>query len=264
MGVFISPNQLQIAHYYFFCMAVVSFSSAIIFYFEPLFSYIFLIFYVIHSAISWHIALFLHRRLKEIYVITSMKYFLYHFILTAWSSGLTVVFWNIFRNEFNAMATSLIIINYFLIFISIFWLMLTRIGVVQQLFEWYDSRKASKLSAMVLRLRERIGAKLVMDDDILDYRYGSNEKIDYLLHDIKRLHRPWGAAKKEKLYLAVRDFELGIWDIKIHNLNEKIGVLQGRPGISAKELAKTYSGLIESYKKKRMTYEKHFFKEFGK
>lgn len=264
MGVFISPNQLQIAHYYFFCMAVVSFTSAITFYFEPLFSYIFIVFYIIHSGISWHIALFLHRRLKDIYVITSSKYFASHFILTAWSSGLSVILWYIFRVEYNAMASSMFVINFFMVFIAISWMLLARVGAVQQLFEWYDSRKSKKLSAMVLRLRERIGAKLVMDDDILDYSFGSNEKIDYMLHDIKRLHRPWGAGKTEKLYLAVRDFELGIWDIKIHDLNEKIEVLQGREGFSAKELAKTYSGLIESYKKKRMMYEKHFFKEFGK
>ncbi|MBN2331438.1 MAG: hypothetical protein JXC85_06490 [Candidatus Aenigmarchaeota archaeon] len=264
MGVFISPNQLQIAHYYFFCMAVVSFSSAIIFYFEPLFSYIFLTFYVIHSGISWHIALFLHRRLKEIYVITSMKYFSYHFVLTAWSSCLTIVFWHVFRNEFSAMASSLIIINYFLIFVAIFWLMLARIGFVQQLFEWYDSRKASKLSAMVLRLREKVGAKLVTDDDILDYRYGSDEKIDYLLHDMKRLRRPWGSGGREKLYLSLRDFEIAIWDIKIGRLNGKMDELRSREGISAQELIKTYARLIESYRKKRMKYEKRFFGEFGK
>ncbi len=264
MGVFISPNQLQIAHYYFFCMAVVSFSSAIIFFFEPLFSYIFMGFYIIHSGISWHIALFLHRRLKDIYVITSPKYFTSHFILTVWSSGLSIVMWYIFRNEFSAMATSMFMVNFFVIFTAVFWLFLSRVGAVKELFEWYDSRKSRKLSVMVIRLRERIGAKLVVDDDILDYRYGSDEKIDYMLHDIKRLQSPWRAASKEKLYLAVRDLELGIWDIKIHELNEKIQDLQARPGLSAKELAMTYARLIESYKKKRMRYEKHFFREYGK
>jgi len=261
MGLYVSPYHLQMAHYYFFCMAVSSFTSAMLFYFEPLYSYIFLALYIIHSGISWHIAWFLNQRLEEIYIINSPRYALSHFILTVWSSVLSIMLWYIFRLEYNAVINSLFMINFFLIFFAMTWYLLSRLGAVKKLFEWYDTRKAKMLSDMVLRLREQTGKKLVRDEDITDYNYGSDQKIDRLLFNVKGLRH---ARDKEGLFLAIRDLELEIWRIKIKELEKRTEELGEGKEMSKRELVKVYSKLIDSYKKKRMEYELYFFKKFGK
>jgi hypothetical protein len=260
MGVYIHPGYLQVVHYYFFCMAVNSFTAAILFYFVPLYSYIFLAFYFIHSAISWHLAWFLHKRLEEIYIINSPRYLIYHFVLTIWSSGLSVILWYIFSYEYHAVVNSLLMINFFLIFLAISWYLLSRVRAVKRLFDWYDARKARVLRNMVLRLRDGIGKKLVPDKEITDYRPGANPAVDRLFFEIKKKR---GKRKKDEMFVSLRDLELELWDMKIEQLQERIADLRASEGIAEHELAETYTKLIDSYTKKRLEYEKYFLKKFG-
>jgi len=93
MGVYISPRYLQIIHYYFFALGVVSFVAFVLFWGQGIFPYLFIAFYVAHSAISWYVSWFSHGRMREIYVMNTFRYAGSHIILTVLSGGMMVMFW---------------------------------------------------------------------------------------------------------------------------------------------------------------------------
>ena len=84
MKLYLKPEYFQTIHYYFFSLGVFSLTTALMFTEYSIYTFIFVGFYVAHSAISWYMSWFMHRKMKLVYIIQRSSYIVNHMVLCSW------------------------------------------------------------------------------------------------------------------------------------------------------------------------------------
>jgi hypothetical protein len=262
MGVYLNPEYFQTIHYYFFCLGIFSLTSAFLFSSFGVLTYLFMVFYVANSAISWYISWFLHGRMQRIFYIKTWKYASVHVVLTLWSAGLAVMMWYLFADIYESFMSSIVMINFFVLFLGAMWYAISRFRFVEKFFEWQDREKMKDARGAVMSFRDSKGLKLVDDDTMNEYEFGKDDRLDHLFL----------IAKKEKsrgnqveMADAVRDLEMGMTENRLDELLRKAEKLK-KEQMSAtdQQLLKTYETLIDGYRKKIVRYQQLFEQKIKK
>ncbi len=260
MKLFLRPEHFQTVHYYFFSLGMFSLTIAFMFPLDSVFSFIFISFYTLHSAIAWYMSWFLHRRVKAIYIIQNARYIANHAVLTVISGGLAVAFYYVFSADFEAMMTSIITVNFFVVFLGFMWYAMGAMRVAEKFFEWQEERKLQIGRDMVLRFRKRRMIDLLDEEAIKGYKWGTDSSMDQAFMDVK-VKSESGADFGDE----VKRVELGLSELKISELERKIQNLEtGDVSQSDMDLIKTYREAIKTQRRRMMEYEKRFYERFEK
>ncbi|MCK4496930.1 MAG: hypothetical protein KAU24_01960 [Candidatus Aenigmarchaeota archaeon] len=254
MNIYIGVKYFQIIHYYYFCMGIFSFTVAIIFGF-PYYLY-FIMFYILHSGISWYVALFMEKKMKKFVVIQSSGYMVSHALLTVLTSGMTLVLWsyNILIEKF--LIDSIIYINYYIFFLGLLWYVMTRFDVVSELFAYFDSLTLKRAKKLILNKREKLKLrKLITDIKIKSYEPGSEPEIDSILISTWR-------KRKSRLVRNIYEFETKMCESIIKKFRDRIEKLRSEPvtRLTDQKMIKSYENFIQDYEKTALEYEKFFSK----
>jgi hypothetical protein len=260
MKLYIRPEHFQTVHYYFFSLGMFSLTIAFMFPLDSLLSLIFMSFYAVHSAIAWYMSWFLYKRVKALYIINSKSYITHHVILTLLSGGLAVAFYCIFAANFEAMMTSVITVNFFVIFLGFLWYLMGAMKIAEKFVDWQEARKLQVGRDMLFRFRKRRMIDLLDDETIKSYKFGTDSTIDQLFMSIKMK-----SEMGEDFGDDVREAEVKIAEVKIQQLEGKTQKLE-RGGASPADmnLIKSYREAIVKEKKRIMDYEKRFYERFKK
>jgi len=243
-------------HYYYFCMGIFSFTAAIIFGFP--YSIFFIIFCIIHSAISWYVAYFMERKMKKFVVIQSNSYMVSHVLLTFLTAGLTLFLWyyQVFIERF--LIDSIIQINYFVFFLGLLWYTMTRFNLVGGLFEYFDSLTLRRAKKLILNKREELGLrKLITDIKIKSYEPGSEPEIDSILISAWR-------ERKSNIERNIYEFETKMCEKVIERFRDRVEKIRSKPDLTLtdQKMIKSYEKFIQDYERTAMGYEEFFSKKF--
>jgi len=260
MGIYVKAEYLQIVHYYFFSLGIFSLTSAFLFWDYTIYSYLFVGFYILHSAISWYVSWVMYTRMQEVLIIKSRRYALSHIVLTLWTGGLAVVMWLLFEIEYESMMTSLLMINFFVIFLGGIWYIIGKFKVSEKYFEWQDRGKLDSARRAVMDFRETNKLKVVEDWIVDEYSWGSNESMDRLFIQAKR-RRDEGDVRG--FAEAARGIEMGLCDERLSDIDRKMSKMRKEEKPDEK-LLKTYQDIAIKYRKEISEYDKHFYGRFGK
>ena len=259
MRFYVSPQHVQTVHYYFFCLGMISLTAGIMHYFETAFSIIFLVFYAVHSAISWQTALFVHNRMKDIVFINSFRYAANHIVLTFVSVGSAIGLDFLMGEQYSSLIYALTLINFFVVFLAAIWFAIVRFDAVNRLFEWYDLKRFQKAKGILMQLRKEYGLELVSDSDIKSYRPGLNSGTDGIL--LRVMDASDGRGKE--LPHLVKEFELELFRGRTEEM--KAGMRKMVSAGITRSNEKLVSGQllgIKHQEQKMMEYEKSFFRKF--
>jgi hypothetical protein len=259
MGLYIRPEYFQTVHYYFFCLGIFSLTSSFLFATYNAYSYLFMAFYVVNSAIAWYMSWFMHTRMKTIFVIRMGRYAASHVLLTVISGGAAVLMYWIFQIEFEAVMTAFVMINFFVIFLGLMWYAIGTMKIASRFFEWQDRGRLQIGREMAMRYRTKGGLKLVDDETIRDYRWGGSAAIDQLFMQVKIK-----SEKGEDFSDAVKEIEMKLSETRIQELEGKVENLKKKvEGKEDEGLLQSYMGVIKSHERSMMDYEKEVLKRKG-
>lgn len=262
MGLYISPDYFQTIHYYFFCLGIISFTSIFMFWGVGIFSYLFIIFYIAHSAISWYVSWFMFIRMRKIYIINTFRYAISHTILTIWSGGLSVLLWYVAAEYFEAVLSTLLMMNFFAVFLGVIWYVLSKWKLIDSFFDWMQSGDLRKGKAVMHDFRKKNRLSLVDDGVIDEYLWGSDNRIDRLFLQAKKQR---DEKLEEVIPDTIKDIEIALTELRIRELEKRVSEMEGA-AISATEgqLLITYRNLIKSYTHKISNYQDNFYIKFPK
>ncbi len=260
MKLYIKPEQFQTVHYYFFSLGVFSLTIAFMFPLDSMTSLMFMSFYFVHSAIAWYMSWFLYKRVRAMYIIKDRRYIYNHVLLTLLSGGIAIAFYFIFSASFEAMMTSIITINFFVIFLGFIWYLMGAMKIAEKFVDWQEERKLQVGRDMLLRFRERRMIDLLDEDTIKKYKWGTDSGIDQLFMNIKMK-----SEIGEDFGSEVRDAEVRIAELKMEEMEKRIQDLEtGDVSPADMNLIKSYREAVVKEKKRIMGYEKRFYDKFGK
>lgn len=258
MKLIIKPEHFQTIHYYFFFLGMFSLTVGFMVPMSEFYAYMFMSFYIVHSAISWYISWFLYKRVNAIYIIHSHGYMLNHVVLTLLSGGAAVAFYYIFQTEFQAMMTSLITINLFVIFAGSIWYVMGLLNITKRYMEWQGGRNLQFGRKVAAKFRKKHRLSLVSGDTLRSYKFGTDAVIDRTLMVINTK-----VGEGEDFSDDVKNLELRFAQNKITDMGKKVQELSmGDVTESDRNLIHNYSDAITREEKNRMEYEKRFFKKF--
>ncbi len=258
MGFYIKPDYFETIHYYFFSLGIFSLTTSFLFTSYNAYTYIFMTFYIINSAISWYMSWFMHTRMKAVFVIRTGTYAATHVLLTVFSGGSAVFMYAYFQLEFESIVTSFIMINFFVVFLGFMWYILGALRISQKFFDWQEKGKLEIGMSMVMKCREKMGVKLVDDKTLRSYKWGTNPEIDQLFMDVKRK-----SEKGEDFTAIVKRLEMKISEIDILELEAKMTKLGSSEKLedTDKRMMSSYEALIKSHEKNMLEYEKALYKK---
>ncbi len=262
MGLYISPDYFQTVHYYFFCLGIISFTSIFMFWGIGLLSYLFIVFYIAHSAISWYVSWFMFTKMQKIYVINTFRYAISHTILTVWAGGLSVLLWYMAAEYYETMLTTLLLLNFFAVFLGGMWYVLSKWKFMDTFFDWMQSGDLRKGKSVMDNFRKKHRLRLVDDDIIEDYLWGTDNRIDRLFLQAKKQH---DEHLEKVIPDTIRDLEIALTELRIRELEKRVSEMEGT-SVSATErqLLTTYKNLIKSYTHKISNYQDNFYNKFPK
>ena len=257
MGLYIKPDYFQTIHYYFFSLGIFSLTTSFLFTSYNAYSYIFMAFYVVNSGVSWYMSWFMHTRMKAVFVIRTGSYAASHVILTLFSGGMAVGIYWLFEIQFEAIITAFIMINFFVLFMGLMWYILGTLKVTERFLDWQDKNKLEIGKDLVMKLRERKGVKLMDDDALRAYKFGTDPQIDRLFMEAKMK-----SENGEDFLETARQIEMRMGELKIGELQGKVeNISKGELSTAEKELLSSYRSLIKSHEKGMLEYEKALYKK---
>jgi hypothetical protein len=259
----VTIKQLQAVHYYYFLMGIFSLINAIFFGFASLLSYMFIVFYVLNSIISWYVAWVARKKMSDYVVVQSAIYFIKHTILTLGLVAFTILIW-VYDIIPNVLLLHLIIgANYFVIFLAAMWYGMSRFGFIKSFFTIYDSYVFRKSKGFILKLRSSnlgfFGREIISERDIDDYKYGSVDEVDDNMVSAWR-----NQDKKQYCMECLARIELALARQGLNYIRDKIAFLRSLPKNKqdAALLEDVEDDLIEK-KVDIMEFEKSFYVKSG-
>lgn len=255
MGFYIKPEHFQTIHYYFFSLGIFSFTTSLLFAAYNAYSYLLVALYVANSAMAWYMSWLMHSRMKTVFLIRMGSYVASHMLLTLVSGGASVLLYAFFQLDFEVFVTGFVMVNFFVIFLGLMWYAIGAMKIAERFFEWQDRGRLQTGREMVMRYRSKGGLKLVDDEAIRSYRWGTSAAIDQLFMQAKMK-----AGKGEDFSEAVREIEMKLSGMRIQELEEKVENLKKAGDGSDEGLLKSYMGAIMSQERNVMDYEKELMK----
>ncbi|MCD6496590.1 MAG: hypothetical protein J7K54_04935 [Candidatus Aenigmarchaeota archaeon] len=255
MKLYLKPEYFQTIHYYFFSLGVFSLTTALMFTEYSIYTFIFVGFYVAHSAISWYMSWFMHRKMKLVYIIQRSSYIVNHMVLVLVAGLGAVGFGYIFRESYDAVMTSMITLNFFVVFLGIMWYAIGATRIAERFFDWREEGRLSRGRDMLLAFRKKRFLELVSDAAVKGYKWGSDPQIDGLFMDLKML-----AGQGRDFSEKAKEIEIKLAEAEIAGLEKKMANLGDSE--ADKSLAESYMNAIKSKRKAIMEYEKAFYRKF--
>ena len=261
MGIYLRPEYFQTIHYYFFAIGIFTLTDAFLFSYSSMISYLLFGFYALDSVISWRISWTMQRRMKDLMVMQSRRYWSSHIILTVWSAGLAVALWLAFEADAEALLFSILMINFFLVFLGGIWYAFSRFRIAGRYFEWQEGKTIGSGKSALLSFRKKSRLRLVDDQVISGYRKGAIPSVDQLFSRMSGRQRGEDAAAIAGHF---REIELKLCEARIRELERKLDSARKAGGREAPRAAATYAELIDSYRKRVPEYDKAFNSRFGR
>ncbi len=256
MALYIKPEYFQTIHYYFFSLGIFSLTTSFLFTSYNAYTYIFMGFYIVNSAISWYLSWFMHARMKAVFIIKTGRYAASHVFLTVFAGGTAVAMYWFFELQFESIITAFLMVNFFVIFMGFMWYVLGVTRIASRFLEWQERGRLDLGRDMVMRFREKKGLKLVDDETMRSYRWGTDAKVDSLFMQVKLK-----SGKGEDFTELVRQLEMRISDLQVRELEQKIEKLgAGEPGKADKDMMDGYKSMVKSHEKSMLEYEKSLYR----
>ncbi len=256
MAIFIKPEYFQIIHYYFFALGIFSLTIAFLFPDYNAFTILFMSFYVVHSGISWYMSWFMYKKLQMVFIIHKSKYILEHIVLTVVSGSMAITLYYMFQTEYEALMTSVITVNFFVMFLGAMWYIMGLAKISEKFFDWQEARRMEVGRDMVFSFRKKKNMKLMDDETIKRYKFGSDSHVDSLVAEAKS-----NAKEGRDFSEQVRDIEVRMAQIETDKLREKIARLEeGIVTEAERNLVHSYMKAINEQEIRIMNYEKEFKK----
>lgn len=196
---YIDIADLEAFHYFYFILGIFSFISALfLFVWLPVYSFLLILGYILHSIVSWYVAVFIRRKLKSLMILASVRYILGYLVLTLLTVFGTIYFWSVALDFVEHLVNTIIFIIYFLFFVGVIWIFLASSRSVDKYFVESKSKKW-QLVLKPVELRE------VKE---LERTKASNaiKEVEDLIKDIKitgkdtmKIEEELGIAKEELL-----------------------------------------------------------------
>jgi hypothetical protein len=257
MSFYVRPEYLEIIHYYYFSIGIFSFIAAVSFGYSAVYSAIFILLYVGQSSFAWYLSWAMQKRMKEIFVISSWRSGTEHVILTFFVGGLTLFLWYV--NAFNerSMVEFMLYINYVIFFFAVIWYAVTKFGIVKTIFNVYDFTLMERAKGLVIKTREKrrdiFTRRIIGDENIKNYKTGSNPEIDDLLLNA------WREKSSPRLIKRITEIEMAMCEATVDRLRNWISKTTSQGVVTPRERASIdrYMESLEEYAKSSMDYEKN-------
>lgn len=223
-------------HYFFFSFAVLSITAGMIFFnFALLESLNFLFlgsFYCFYCLVTAYYFYKDYRETIEPFRVIKLYLFPY-IILDMWTIGSMVFLIWVFPSFF-ALLYSFLFIDYYIFFLLLIGLVVSRFRVVSKFFEVYN--------IFILRRAMGVAKEHARFVDISMYSVGSVPEMDEILDDI------W--IHKDYPLPHVRKFEIAVCDKRILDITRILNRLRRRPSESERKVIKSLEKQKDDYLEK--------------
>jgi len=258
----VTVNQLKLIHYFYFAMGIFGLTNSVFMGFGSPLSMIFLAFYAVNSGVSWYMAHVARRKMSSYVVVQSLGFFINHAIVTVLTVGGTALIWVSGLIPDLHLLSTLLMANYFAMFLAGLWYGLIRADFIRGLFTVYDSYLFKKAKAFIIRIREAywdfFGRQLVAEGEIQGYEYGTIREVD------ENLLSAWKNRKKLQYVLeCLGRIELSMARHALQQLREKISFLRMTPGSEREKPIARAEGELQEKENEIMRYEKAFYRKTG-
>jgi hypothetical protein len=257
----ITVKQLKLIHYFYFVIGIFGLTNAILLGVGSLFSLIFLGFYIANSGVSWYIAYVARRKMRDYLVVQSSSFFVNHTLLTLVTVALTIAVWVSGLITDLVLLNSLLLINFYVLFMAGMWYALTRTDFVSELFSVYDNFVFGRSKEFIIGIKRKnrgiFGSDLVTDKSIRDYKYGTIQEVDY------NLVTAWKNRKNKKFAIeCMGRIQLTIASKAIDKIQEDLFALGGLPDrYENQKLIKQTKEEIKRRERDLMYFERNFYKK---
>lgn len=259
----ITPDQLSAIHYYYFAMGTFGFCSMFFIGLDNLFSLIFLGFYVVNSAVAWYVAYVSMRKMKDYIVPQTRDFFLRHVVVTILCVGLAAGVWSSGAFTDYFLLNSIIMSNYFVLFLAGLWYAFTRMDFFGELFSFYDNYLFRKSKEFIIKAKNAhrgfFGREIVSDNDIAQYKYGTDGEVD------ENLISAWKNKSKTQYVLeCLARIELSIARKYLALLRDKVSVARTMgSGVKGKKIKQRAELELSQKERDIMAFEKAFYAKTG-
>lgn len=258
----VTVNQIKLIHYFYFVMGIFGFTNAIFIGFGSPFSVLFLAFYAVNSGISWYMAHVARKKMSSYVVVQSLGFFINHAILTVLAVGCTTLIWVSGLISDLYLLNTLLMANYFVVFLAGLWYVLIKADFIRELFKIYDSYLFKRAKAFIIKIKRAywdfFGMQLVTDDEIQDYKYGTIGEVD------ENLISAWENRKKLQYVLeCLGRIELSMARYALQQLRERISFLRMTPDNEQGNPIETAERELHDKENEIMKYEKAFYSKTG-
>ena len=149
-------------------------------------------------------------------------------------------------------------VNFFVVFMGVIWYLLAAANVTQKFFDWQDGKKLKAGKRFLMEFRRKNSLELVDDEDIRNYRLGTDGVVDEAFMNMKMK-----SARGEDISEDAKNAEVKMTEIKMGEMEGKIeDIGKGSPSPASTNLIRSYTEGIRHEQKKLMDYEKKFYKKF--
>ncbi len=254
----ITVGQLRLIHYYYFAMGVFGAVSAFFVGLDSLFSLLFLGFFLVNSAVSWYMAFVSNRRMRDYLILESGRFLAEHTIVIAIVVAFASIAWTQLPIGDLVMLRTVMLANYFVLFIAGMWYGATKTDFVKGLFTIYDSYLFRKSKEFILKVkaahRSHFGREIASDNEIRDYRYGSNSEVD------SNLVSAWkNRSKKQYVLECLGRIELALARDALKFLRDEIRGLMVYEDSERKKMAGKAALELKRKERDIMEFEKAFY-----
>ena len=259
----ITLRQLQFIHYYYFAMGIFSLSNAFFIGFGSPFSLIFLAFYGTNSAVAWYMSMVTRKRMKTYVVIQSLGFAIRHVIVTVVTVLATAMVWASGVIPDVGLLNTLLMVNYFVMFMAGMWYVITRTDLTRGLFQIYDDRIFRKSKKFIIKMRYAyhnfFGRQLITEHEIRDYKFGIIKEAD------ENFVSAWKNRKKLQYVLeCMGRIEIALARYALSILKETIDDLRREPPSEQNiRLIKQSENEARDEEHDIMEYEKEFYRKSG-
>lgn len=259
----ITVRQLQIIHYYYFAMGIFSLTNAIFVGFESFFSLIFLGFYGANSAVAWYLAMVARKRMRTYVVVQSMGFAVRHVIVTLLAVLATSLIWVTDIIPDTGLLNSLLMVNYFVMFLAGMWYVIARTDLTKGAFQIYDNHVFRKSKKLIIRMRHAyhnfFGRQLVTEHELQDYSFGLIREAD------ENFMNAWKNRKNLQYVLeCMGRIEIALARSSLARLNESIGDLKREPPSKYNEkLIAQSEKEADDEERSIIEYEKELYRKSG-
>ncbi|HDD72629.1 MAG TPA: hypothetical protein ENG00_00895 [Candidatus Aenigmarchaeota archaeon] len=256
--MYIRIEHLQAIHYFYFFIGIFTLFSAVFYGLGRIFSYLFIIFCIINTAISFYVSILAKRRLEGYIIFHSSGFILRHAVLIIVAMGTAMLLWNL--DILEELVTTLTTVNYFVFFAALIWYLIARIGFVKKLLDAYSDYMIKEAVKLIVNTKKKnpgyFGPELVDENQIISYKYGTNPDVDNAIARVLR-------DKKDRntILEALGTIEISLFRQSIESLRKRLEDLKQSGNES--EIPK-YERLIQRGEKRLMEYEKIFYRKTGK